>query len=96
MVRVSAPQYHETILSLLYPGNQTSVNSLCATVKALEQFVQMTDRCQRRQVLIRLDAGFGSDDNINWLLHRGYHVRSKGYSGKRATAFARQVRQWQQ
>jgi len=56
----------------------------------------MTDRCQRRQVLIRLDAGFGSDDNINWLLHRGYHVLSKGYSGKRATAFARQVRQWQQ
>lgn len=96
MVRVSAPQYHETLLSLLYPGNQTSGNSLCATVKALEQFVQMTDRCQRRQVLIRLDAGFGSDDNINWLLHRGYHVLSKGYSGKRATAFARQVRQWQQ
>jgi len=56
----------------------------------------MADRCQRRHVLLRLDAGFGSDANINWLLHRGYQVLSKGYSSKRAAAFARQIKQWQQ
>jgi hypothetical protein len=93
---VSAPQYHETLLSLLYPGNQTSVNSLCSTVKAWEQVFQITDRHQREQILVRLDAGFGSDTNINWLLHRGYHVLTKGYSSKRAVAFARQVRRWTQ
>lgn len=65
-------------------------------MKVLEQLLKVADRHQRRQILIRLDAGFGSDANINWLLHRGYHVLSKGYSSKRAVAFARQVRHWQQ
>lgn len=93
---MSAPQYHETLLSLLYPGNQTSVNSLCSTVEMLERLLKIADRHQRRHVLIRLDAGFGSDENINWVWHRGYHVLTKGYSSKRALAFARQVRYWQQ
>jgi hypothetical protein len=81
---------------LLYPGNQTSVNSLHAIVEVLEQLLRIVDRQQRRQVLIRLDAGFGSDGTINGLWHRGYHVLSKGYSRKRAVAFARQVRHWLQ
>jgi len=93
---VSAPQYHETLLSLLYPGNQTSVNSLRSTVEVMEQLLAVTDRRHRGQMLIRLDAGFGSDANINWLLHRGYHILTKGYSSKRAVAIARQVRHWQQ
>lgn len=93
---MSAPQYHETLLSLLYPGRQTSNNSLCPTVEAVEPLLQIVDRQQRRHILIRLDAGFGTDENINWLLYRGYHVLSKGYSGKRAVAVARHVRQWHQ
>ncbi len=92
---MSAPQYHETLLSLLYPGNQTSEKSLCKTVQMVEQVLQMHERHQRGHILIRLDAGFGSDPNVNWLLHRGYQVLSKGKSGKRAAAFARQVEQWQ-
>jgi len=60
-----------------------------------EQVLQMHERHQRGHILIRLDAGFGSDPNVNWLLHRGYQVLSKGKSGKRAAAFARQVEQWQ-
>ena len=47
-------------------------------------------------MLMRLDAGFGTDANIHWLRHRGYHVLSKGYSGNRAAAVARDVRPWQQ
>ena len=77
---MSAPQYHETLLSLLYPGHQTSNRSLRPTVEAVEQLLQMLDRQHRRHILVRLDAGFGTDTNINWLLHRGYHVLSKGYS----------------
>lgn len=65
-------------------------------MEVLEQLLQIVDRQQRRHILVRLDAGFGTDENINWLLYRGYHVLSKGYSGKRATAFARHVRTWQQ
>jgi len=58
---VSAPQYHETLLSLLYPGNQTSEKSLCKTVQMVEQLLQMHERHQRSHVLMRLDAGFGND-----------------------------------
>lgn len=93
---MSAPQYHETLLSLLYPGHQTSNRSLRPTVEAVEQLLQILDRQHRRHIVVRLDAGFGTDTNINWLLHRGYHVLSKGYSGKRAAAVAHHVRRWQQ
>src|SRR5260370_21729818 len=61
----------------------------------VEQVLQMHERPQRGHILIRLDAGFGSDPNVNWLLHRGYQVLSKGKSDKRAAAFAGQVEQWQ-
>lgn len=93
---MSAPHYHETLLSLLYPGHQTSNLSLRPTVEAVEQLLHILDRPHRRHILVRLDAGFGTDANINWLLHRGYHVLPKGYSGKRAAAVARHVRRWQQ
>jgi len=92
---VRAPPYHETLLSLLDPGHQTSVNSLRSTVEVLEQFWEMVHRHQRGRVLRRFEAGFGSAANINWLVHRGYHVRSQGYSRKRAVAFARRVKRWQ-
>ena len=70
-----APQYHETLLSLLYPGNQTSEKSLCQTVQMVEQLWQMHARHERGHILIRLDAGFGSDSNVNWLPQRMF----KGY-----------------
>ena len=56
--------------------------------------VQLHDRHQRGRVLIRLDAGFGNDQNINWLLHRGYQVLSKHKSSKRASLIASQIDEW--
>jgi hypothetical protein len=63
----------------LYPGNQTSEKSLFETIQQLEALLQLHDRRQRGGVLIRLDAGFGNDQNINWLLHRGYQVFIRRY-----------------
>jgi hypothetical protein len=60
----------------------------------VEALLQTHNRCQRDRVLIRVDAGFGNDQNINWLLHRGYQVLSKGKSGKRASLVAGQVHEW--
>ena len=51
---------------------------------------------QRTRTLLRIDGGFGSDENLNWLLPRGYQVVAKGYSGKRAAAYARRVAIWQE
>jgi hypothetical protein len=46
---------------------------------------------ERQRTLIRLDAGFGDDANLSWLLPWGYQVLAKGYSGKRAVAYARRL-----
>jgi len=78
----------------LYPGNQTSEKSFFKTIEQLEALLQMKDRHQRSGVLIRLDAGFGNDQNINWLLHRGYQLLSKHKSSKRASLIASQIDEW--
>jgi hypothetical protein len=46
---------------------------------------------QRRQTVWRTDGGLGTDENINWALAHDYQVVMKGYNGKRAIAFSRQI-----
>ena len=43
---------------------------------------------------MRVDAGGGSLDEVNWLLARGYLVHCKDYSGKQAKRLAKTVPQW--
>lgn len=92
---MSAPQYHESLVSLVYPGNQTSQACLRPTVTAVERVLGLTP-AQRQRPVLRLDGGFGTDANLNWVLWHGYHVLSKGYSGKRAKVFAQAVPQWEE
>jgi Transposase DDE domain group 1 len=82
-------------VSLVYPGNQTSHACLHPTVAAVERLLGLPP-AQRRRTVLRLDGGFGTDANLNWALWHGYQVLAKGYSGKRAKAFARAVRQWEE
>ena len=49
---------------------------------------------QRRRTVWRMDGGAGSDDQLLWLLGRGYQTITKGTSNRRAEALARQVRRW--
>lgn len=51
---------------------------------------------QRPFICLRLDGGFGTDENLNWCLHRKYQLVAKGKSGKRANAWARRVQHWQE
>jgi hypothetical protein len=46
---------------------------------------------RRNRTVYRLDGGSGSDENLRWLLNRGYHLVAKGFSGKRANTLAGQV-----
>jgi hypothetical protein len=82
-------------VSLLYPGNQTSQGCLHPTVAAVERVLGLS-RAQRRRTVLRLDGGFGTDANLNWALWHGYQVLAKGYSGKRAKAFAQVVPCWEE
>ena len=59
----------------------------------LEAVLPLTPE-QRRRTVLRLDGGVGTDANINWALWRGFQVLTKGYSGKRAQAYAKAVSPW--
>jgi hypothetical protein len=93
LVRVGATDYREIIASLLCPGSQTSLESLRPAVLTLERVLYL-DPTRRRHTLLRLDGGFGSDNNLAWVLSRRYQLIAKGFSGKRAAAYARRVRRW--
>jgi hypothetical protein len=41
-----------------------------------------------------MDGGAGSDEQLIWLLGRGYQTMAKGISNRRAKALARQVCRW--
>lgn len=90
LVRVSAPTYHETLSSALYAGNTQAFATLKDVILAFEQQLPAAHQ-HRQQIIIRSDAGIGTDANINWLLWRGYHVLTKGFSHTRACAQARAV-----
>jgi hypothetical protein len=90
LLRVSAPQYKEVLFEKLYPGNTTSCEVLKESLKETERFVEL-DAAKRRRTLIRLDGGFGTDANLNWLCWRGYEFITKGYGGKRANKLAESV-----
>lgn len=63
-------------------------------VKKMEQILSLNTKPQRKLIRLRLDGGFGTDENINFALWRGYHLLVKMYSGKRAKVLARSVQEW--
>ena len=87
LARLSVPTYHETLCSLLYPGNQQALTMLKPSVTVAQEFLGLTKE-QRQRTIIRSDAGLGTDENINWLLWLSYQVLMKGFSGSRAASFA--------
>jgi hypothetical protein len=62
-------------------------------VRATESALELTPH-QRRRIVWRFDGGAGSDEQVLWLLSRGYHLLGKGLSNRRADALSRKVRRW--
>jgi len=93
MGRVVAPAHDEVVVDQLYPGNLQLRDTLPHLVEALERTLEL-DEGKRRRTVLRLDAGGGSMNGINWLLKRGYHVHCKDISSKRAAHYALSVREW--
>jgi len=77
----------------LYPGNQHTVHCFQPAVLAAENALELAPE-QRRRTVWRMDGGAGSDEQLLWLLGRGYHTIAKGTSNRRAEALARRVRRW--
>lgn len=63
-------------------------------VAALEAGLGLTPR-QRSQVCLRLDAGFGTDANLEWALAQQYQLVAKNNSGRRAGAWGSAIQDWQ-
>jgi hypothetical protein len=61
-----------------------------STVLAVQALLHWTPT-QCRRVLIRTDAGLGTDSNITRILTHNFQMLMKGYNGKRALAFAKQI-----
>ena len=97
LVRASAPLYGEVPFSKLHPGNTGSCEVLKGTMAELERVLKSTPQ-KRSRTLVRLDGGFGTDENVGWLCSRGYHFVAKGYHGGRAKKLARSVPEdaWQE
>jgi len=90
LVRIATPTYHETLGSFLYPGSCRAFTTLKAAMSDLEQRLPWSPQ-QRQRIIMRSDAGIGTDANINWLLWRHYQVLTKGFSHTRAAAQARLI-----
>lgn len=92
LARVIAPQYEEAPFEKLYPGDTNSSEVLKEVLTEVERLLGLDDDDEkRRRTLIRMDGGFGTDENLNWLCWRGYQFVAKGYSGNRAKKVAKSV-----
>ncbi len=60
---------------------------------SIEETLQLNDY-RRSRTILRIDAGGGSLEELNWLLARGYHLHGKDISAKRAEGWAYTVKGW--
>src|SRR5712691_11861831 len=91
--RVVASHYQEIVVDRLFDGKTQLTRALQALLLAAEETLQL-DENKRRQTIVRVDAGGGSLDDVNWLLARSYLVHCKDYSGQQAKRLAKSVQDW--
>jgi hypothetical protein len=91
--RVLASRYHEVVVDQLFDGKVQLTTALQPLVRAAEGVLEL-DAARRARTLIRVDAGGGSVDDVNWLLEREYLVLAKDYSAARSSRVAASVEYW--
>jgi hypothetical protein len=93
--RVLATLYEEVVVDRVFAGNVQLIKALQPLLEAAETTLNL-DEAKRARTIVRVDAGAGTVDDLNWLLARGYEVAAKEYSGRRITRLAGTVTQWVQ
>src|SRR5437870_4713576 len=91
--RVLASRYQEVVVDRLFDGKTQLTRALQPLVLAAEGTLHL-DASKRSRTIVRVDAGGGSLDDVNWLLARGYQVHCKDYSGKQAARLAQSITDW--
>lgn len=93
LCRILATAYREIVMQSLVPGNTLSNVMLRPALQEAQQVLDLSDETRRR-TLLRWDAGFGTDRNINWMLSQNYHILGKMFSSKRVHKLAKSVTTW--
>jgi hypothetical protein len=97
--RVLATHYNEIVVERLYGGTTQLAAAFVPLLQAAEKTLGLAGNeaavvAKRGRTIIRMDAGGGSVEDVNWALERGYQVHGKDYSGTRAQMLAQSVRHW--
>ena len=79
---VVATRYDEIVVERVYRGKEQLSTALPGLVEAAEETMGL-DEAKRQRTILRVDAGGGSVDDVNWGLGRGYHFHGKDYSANR-------------
>jgi len=93
--RVLSTQSEEVVVDRLFAGNVQLIKARPPLVEAAETTLKL-DEAKRARTIIRVDAGSGTMDDLNWRLSRGYLVMAKEYSGRRVVRLAKTVTEWVQ
>jgi hypothetical protein len=93
MARVVATHYEEVVVDWVGPGNVQLNKVLRPLVEETEWMLDL-DAAKRARTVLRIDAGGGGINDVNWLLSRGYHIHSKDVSLQRAAGIAPTVKEW--
>jgi hypothetical protein len=91
--RVLATRYQEIVVDQLFAGTTQLTAALQPLVQAAEAVLELNQQ-RRSRTLVRVDAGGGSLDDVNWLLSRDYVVLAKDYSAARSSRLAKSVARW--
>lgn len=91
--RVLATRYQEIVVDQLFDGKTQLQTAFIPLVEAAERRLGL-DADKRTRTLLRVDAGGGTLDDINWALARGYQYHGKDYSAARARVLAQSVTEW--
>src|SRR5262249_48030730 len=93
-LRITASPYREILHETLLRGKATAVPALKAALNEVETPLGWT-RDRRAQIVLRLDAGFGTTDILHWLLSRGYQVVAKISHSGRVGKLRQSIGPWQ-
>jgi hypothetical protein len=90
VLRFMVAGYHESLLSLAYPGDRHGYE-YCKP--ALQQLLTQWSwsKAQRQQTILRSDAEQGTDGNLSYMLWQSFQVLMKAYSGTRTQAWVKRT-----
>jgi hypothetical protein len=91
--RVLATLYDEIIVDRLYDGKRVLHRSLQELLLIAEEVLELAEN-KRESTIVRVDAGGGEAEDIDWLLQRHYWVLAKAKSWRRAHKLASSVTEW--